>query len=514
MASGLRAPVFIIILLIYLAAGALYAILTPNWQAPDEPAHYNYVRYLATQASFPELVSSCYDQAYLEHLKSRRFPPELSIDQVCYEFHQPPLYYLLATPVFILGHGSLLALRLFSVGLGGGVVALAWAIGRTIFPESEAISYGTMAFVAFVPMHVSILASVNNDALAELIVATLLLLLSRRLLSNHELARSHNLLLGGLLGLGFITKMTVYIAAPLIAVTLFIEETGRRGSEAVKQPGHSHSWLPFIKQAALIYGLALVIGLPWYLRNGFLYGNFDILGLIRHEQVVVGQLRTVDFLTEVGWATYLNTFITTTFHSFWGQFGWLAVPMDRRTYLALSLLTLIALGGLLMWIGEGRVWKKYSSASSVPASLDLSRGQRQALGLMGLTIGSMIVAYGGYNLTFVQFQGRYLFPALIPLALFFSLGLNQAFARGRVWWPAGGLGLGLAWVIVTTGLAGNLDKRAMLLAGLPLALAVSRAWLARYWLMPATWLLIACYGGLSFLALISPFWFVLPYLSP
>ena len=187
MMSGWRSPLFYIILTVYLLAGVLFATLTPNWQAPDEPAHYNYVRYLAAQSGFPELTSRCYDQAYLEQLKSRYFPPELPLDTVCYEFHQPPLYYLLATPIFILSDGSLLALRLLSVALGGGVVALAFVIGRTIFPEWATIAYGTMAFVAFGPMHVAMLASVNNDALAELILAALLLLLTRRLLASVNL---------------------------------------------------------------------------------------------------------------------------------------------------------------------------------------------------------------------------------------------------------------------------------------------------------------------------------------
>ena len=52
---GFLIPLFIIILVVYLIAGGLYAFLTPAWQAPDEPAHYNYVRHLTTKSGFPEL---------------------------------------------------------------------------------------------------------------------------------------------------------------------------------------------------------------------------------------------------------------------------------------------------------------------------------------------------------------------------------------------------------------------------------------------------------------------------
>ncbi len=490
--SGLRGALFYLILLAYLIIGGIYANLTPLWQAPDEPAHYNYVHYVASQGGFPQLVQGCYDQVYLDELKARRFPPELSIAGICYEFHQPPLYYSLASPIFTLSQGSLPALRLFSVLLGAGVVALAFWIGQTIFPNRAEISLGTMALVAFVPMHLAIVASANNDALAELILAGLLLLLTRRLVAATPPSSRADLLLGFLLGLGLITKTTVYIAIPLTAVTLWWAAPQR-------------NWAGLGRPVLLVFGLALLLALPWYLRNAALYGQFDLLGLRRHDEVVVGQLRTADFLAEVGWSTYLSNFATTTFHSFWGQFGWMAVPMDGRTYLLLNLLTLVAVGGVVGWLM--RIWR------GTPRGR-LSAGPRRALGLLALTIGLTILGYLWYNLTFVQFQGRYLFPALIPLGLLFALGLAEAVSPRWRWWLAGGLGIALAWLVISGLLGGNPDKWAILLVGLAFALATGRAWLARRWLVPAGWLLALGYGGLAGLAALSPFWFVLPYLAP
>jgi hypothetical protein len=40
-----------------------------------------------------------------------------------------------------------------------------------------------------------------------------------------------------------------------------------------------------------------------------------------------------------------------------------------------------------------------------------------------------VVDYIGYNFEFFQLQGRYLFPALIPLALFGVIGLRELVAR-------------------------------------------------------------------------------------
>lgn len=500
--SEFRISLFGLILIAYLVLGTMYAVLTPAWQAPDEPAHYNYVRYLATESGFPELVSGCYDQAYLEQLTTRRFPPGLPINRLCYEFHQPPLYYLLAAPIFKLSNGSLIALRLFSLGLGMGVVVLAFFIGHAIFPEQQAIALGTMAFVSFVPMHLAMLASVNNDALAELSLAVLLLCLARRLLADQTPSTLNNVWLGILLGLGLVTKTTVYIVIPLVAVTLWLASNRKVGPQK-----NQVDWAALARQCLIIYGLALLIALPWYLRNSALYGRFDILGLARHDEVVVGQLRTADYIADVGWRAYLGDFVRTTFHSFWGQFGWMAVPMDSRSYLFLSLLTLIALGGLVGY------WRRQTIKVDRSADDILSIGQSKALVVMGLTVIFMVLAYLGYNLTFKQFQGRYLFPALIPLGLFFTLGLQEGLARRWTGWLVAGLGVVFGWVVVSSIARGELDKWALLITGMALIVMVGRAVLARYWFVPTPWLVAACYVLLGLLALVSPFWFIIPELS-
>jgi len=54
-----------VIIVLYIVLGAMYAVGTPPWQVPDEPAHYNYVRYVATHGSLPELCQGDYPAAYL-----------------------------------------------------------------------------------------------------------------------------------------------------------------------------------------------------------------------------------------------------------------------------------------------------------------------------------------------------------------------------------------------------------------------------------------------------------------
>ena len=140
----------LLILACYLLVGILFAAQVPDWQAPDEPAHYNYVRQLAN-GRLPIIAPGDYDQAYLDEIREARFAPQYSIDDIEYEDWQPPLYYLLLTPIFSLTNGALLPLRLASVLIGAGVIWLAYRIARLLFPEAEWVAWSTAVFVDFIP---------------------------------------------------------------------------------------------------------------------------------------------------------------------------------------------------------------------------------------------------------------------------------------------------------------------------------------------------------------------------
>ena len=96
-------------------------------------------------------------------------------------------------------------------------------------------------------------------------------------------------------------------------------------------PPVSHS-----KPLAVILPAAL-IALPWYARDIYVYGWPDFLGLIRHEQVVVGQTRTAEFIAQNGWPAYWQRAAEWTFKSFVGVFGWMGVWLDSRVYYLMGL---------------------------------------------------------------------------------------------------------------------------------------------------------------------------------
>ncbi|MFQ6100052.1 MAG: glycosyltransferase family 39 protein [Anaerolineae bacterium] len=410
MKTGLSPGVLLAaIVIVYVAIGTLYASLTPTWQVPDEPAHYNYVRALAEGRGFPVIEFGDYDQDYLECLKSARFPPELSVDTVEYEDHQPPLYYLLATPVYLLFGGVVLPLRLLSVLFGAVLLVVAFGTVRAIFPRWTELALMTAAFIAFIPQHVAMTAGVNNDALAELVVGGTLWALVLYVGGGHAQPWPVGLLLAAAL----LAKSTAYVA-PVVAVTAVLirwRDERRTVGWAVTQV----VWMLFP---------ALLVSAPWFIRNGLTYGWHDPMGLSRHAEVVEGQMRSSEYLALHGWGGLLSRMVRWTFQSFWGQFGWMGVVLPARIYQGLALLSVLLIVGFFWWLFDRK-------------RLSLTSFQRASVILLLALFLLILLEYLGYNLSFLQHQGRYLFPALIPIGMAAALGLSTLAGvlprRTRAW---------------------------------------------------------------------------------
>ncbi len=417
----------------YLVIAGQYAARTPDWQAPDEPAHYNYVRQIADDRALPVLEPGDWQQDYQDTLTTTGFHPDLldRLDTVQYEDHQPPLYYLLQTPLYALTDGDLRMMRLFSVLLGAGVVLCTWAVLWTAFPRWPCMALTGAGFVAFLPQHLAILGSVSNDALAELVAALTVLVVVVYLGNSRGMAQSSEsqarhispLVLGLLAGAAMLTKTTIYFLGGIVVLAVLLRWRRERWP---LRTGAAH--------LAAVIVPALLLGGLWWGRNLSVYGGTDVFGLQRHDEVTVGQMRTdtyIDVILGGSERQYLENYAETTFHSFWGQFGWMAIPMPLNVYRALLLFTL----GVL--IGAGLfVWRR-----RIPHAL--SGPQRDVLIVFAAVIVLVFAAYALYNRDFVQFQGRYLYPALIPLAFVVASGLNGWAALVEDYFPA------LSWLAVT-----------------------------------------------------------------
>jgi len=228
---------------------------------------------------------------------------------------------------------------------------------------------------------------------------------------------------GLLLAAALLTKGSIYVVVA-VAVLAVVIRWWREG----------RTWRWAAAQLAWMLVPALVLSGPWFVRNGLTYGWLDPTGQARHDLVVEGQMRPLDYVALEGWDGYWERAVTFTFQSFWGQFGWMGVVLPARIYRGLALLSIVLLAGFLWWLFDRRRPR-------------LASHQRISLILLlasGILTGLMFV---WYNTKFLQHQGRYLFPALIPIGTAAALGLNQLaglLPRRLRPWAVGGLFTGMA----------------------------------------------------------------------
>ena len=304
-------------LVAYTALAFGYATLTPIWQNPDEPAHYNYVAFIAATGGLPTLQPGDWDSALLERLKNGRMLYTDSVASIRYEAWQPPLFYLAAAPLFRLGPVDdptviVFRLRALDIVLGALTLGMAYFVARELLPRENAVAV-PLAMVG-IPMFTSVSAAISADPLANLLAAAVLLVLTRQFRIDlngssaykpsradlrpagqsptpmdtadtadtaDESGRGARMLLGAkwaigagvLIGLGLLTKLALGIFVPLALLTLFLRSS---------RP---------LRESALLLGAIALVVLPWMVHQVTTYGWTDPFATSRHAAVVLDQPR-------------------------------------------------------------------------------------------------------------------------------------------------------------------------------------------------------------------------------
>jgi hypothetical protein len=190
-----------------------FVFFTPAFYAPDEQAHFNYIKYLSENHAFPVLTGKVGDSANE------------------WEYHQPPVYYLAMVPVFRAAKAAfpdqdatVQVVRCFSVLLWllnvwfGNVL-----LKRLRIPDEFAWIF-IMAMVCLLPTYTFVSATINNDNLLVTVGGGLLCLMA-----NREQTLKHSISLGLLLGLALLTKQSAIVFIPAIVV---LSAAGGNGAPA------------------------------------------------------------------------------------------------------------------------------------------------------------------------------------------------------------------------------------------------------------------------------------------
>jgi len=415
-----------LLLALSITRGILYSAVTPPWQAPDEPDHLQYAAFLVRYHRFPirqdvaaeewlqtQVYVSMQESGFWARRAHTLTPTALEEEYRAAVGH-PPLYHLLGA--LLLAPFSrcdlvtqLHILRLGSVLLGTLTVLVAYLTAQALFPEDASWQLAVSAFVAFLPMHTFITSSANNDSLAELLASLVIYSLLRILRAGLSWRRAVSV--ACLLLLGVLTKRTTTFAIPLAALTILLyclrakplklAPTGEAPFCSLRWLGQRCVWLLIVSAIGL--GLwTLTLHSP----SSILHPPFSI----RYFHLLLEPQRYAPAALK----TYALFFLL-TFASFWANFGWMNVPLDLSWYAALAVFSLLALCGLGLF-----------AARIVRETETLETWQKRAL--LTLLLAVVLIFAQTFGLMIVQGipqQGRYLFPALIPLAMFFTLGLRE-----------------------------------------------------------------------------------------
>ena len=244
------------IALIALANAASWALITPAFNAPDEPDHFAYAQYFAETGHAPERVPGprppySTDQTMALNavnvfsqiaLPDGR-PPWLGVQQSAWEHevattphpagngggyttaaapHQPAYYALLAPAYLAVSsqsiYSQLTAMRLVSALLGALVALCAFGVIREVLPRQPTAALAAGLLVTFQPMFGFISGAVNNDNGINAAAALALYLTIRAL--RRGLTWRIALALGATLAVAPLLKETGYEIYPAVAVGL------------------------------------------------------------------------------------------------------------------------------------------------------------------------------------------------------------------------------------------------------------------------------------------------------
>jgi len=448
--SGVGDRLLVPVLILFVLLGVIYSVATPIFEASDERWHYPVVTHITDGQGLP--------------VQDPSLPAPWH-----QEGSQPPLYYLLSAaltfwvdtddfadvqrpnPHAIVGlpqvignknmmihtdreswpwRGTTLAvhlIRLVSVGLGAITVWLTWHIARRTWPGNERVALLAAMLTAFNPMFLFISASVNNDNLAAVLAAGAVFVLLRGL-KRGQTARD-GLLLGVLLGLGALTKLSVLALLPVTAVALTYDAWRRR------------AWRIWLINGMFILGCMVLIAGWWYWRNWALYGDLtgssrmlDIAGR-RDEPLLLGGL----------WAEFEGFRI-----SYWALFGGVSILADRWVYPILDALMLIgAIGVLVAGVGAIRSISQ-RGAKGIGQQTSGSQKQSTLATSYSLLPTSYFLLVSWVGLTFVLLirwtsqtyasQGRLMFVAITGISTLVATGLMIVTPKRWRWAAVGVVG--------------------------------------------------------------------------
>ena len=434
-----------LILALFVVTAVIYSVYLPLGEASDETDHFALVRFIADAGRPPltqlerqsigpkgdaspiyhslvAVLSQHVDVSSLPQLLDAQAHPERFI--ATDGFRANRLFH--TEDESLPFHGIVLAWhlgRLISIPLGAATVLAVYLTVLQIYPDRRNFAAAAAGFAGFVPRFVIASAVINDDNLMTPLTAFALYFMVRLVRGDH---RRRTAFLVGLLAAG--ATVVKYHSLALVAeFTLLLIVLAWRRRLTWAAAAHLWGWA--------LLAFFLIAG-PWFAFILLRFNQVADLGLVRGLIAPLGDPVAVTGLGRLfdmspggapsfafGWTDWAVLF----FRSFWIVYGWVQLFAPSGVYWALALVSLLAVFGLATAVFRHRraVFTQHTPGSEDTAA----RSQRDAILLMAfhlaLFLGITLLRYWMRPAREIG-QGRYLYPALAPAALFFVLGLSEA----------------------------------------------------------------------------------------
>ncbi len=422
-----RLAVWVLPLTIFVSTAGLWLLGTPHFEAPDEPHHYDYARWVASHGKLPDTVP--------------KNPNEWeTLDWYNDQWIQPPLYYMAMSPIVIAagartsgalwtasarsiwrGTGPQGAIYdhpgpptaqlsrvmswLRALGLVFGAVVLLLLYRLLVGPIGRVPAALACAGLATVPQFTFLAPTISNDFLATLLATSAFVLVA----VPSSLRTSRWVAIGLLSGAAVATKLTALWVVPMLGVALLLEcRESRVGAS----------------RHAGVCAAGLMVAGGWvFLRNYWLWGDI----LARNFQVAI-QAPYYHLVERNAWEVLVaaRDSLSILYSSFWANLGWLTVRPDAgswvwKLYAFFTTMVGALMVGLLVRVARRRV----------PPEV----GRLALVALAGVCSWALlyVVSYMGFSLNPLG-QGRHAYPAVAPAMLLTGLAArSQLDRRDRVW---------------------------------------------------------------------------------
>ncbi|MGC3959180.1 MAG: hypothetical protein QM813_14915 [Verrucomicrobiota bacterium] len=374
------------LLLVGVVCRLAYLFLTPTFYAPDEQAHFNYIKFIAERGEFPILTTKLGDAGNE------------------WEYFQPPLYYLLLTPFYTFAKligcnaaATVLLLRVFSfllwlLNVWAGVILL-----HRLQITDRLVRVVSLGLLCLLPTYTFSSSAINNDNLLVTLGGGMLCLLA-----NRDYGWKNALLIGLLLGGALLTKRSAVVFIPIIVTGAGLEFWQQR-----------INWRRVTGYLSLGLGLAFLLYLPWIVRCWRIYHTLT-------PELLSGDLKV--------WPSFVHGLASSIHHlvkTFWAVSG--IINDVGYPFPALGMVFLaMCLGAKLLSLRKS-AFDVLNSKANQPFLFAL---------WLGVVVNVLLVLRFGY--LFGMGQGRHLFPLLMPIGLALGSWARRLSARNWEVHLAGG----------------------------------------------------------------------------